>query len=314
MKTMHEHVKVELYRENGETVDNVQAPIIVSASRSTDIPAFYAEWFFHRLHVGYSAWVNPFNGKTNYISYKNTRFIVFWSKNPHPLLQYIDELNKYNIKCYIQYTLNDYEEEGLEKGVPQLQKRIDTFRRLVDKLGFGTVVWRFDPLIITDKIDIRSLLYKIENIGNSLKGYAEKMVFSYADIAIYKKVKYNLERNHILYQEWNEELMENFAFRLSQLNQKWNYKIATCGEKINIEKYGIQHNRCIDDDLIIRLAYNDAALMKYLGVEVKQIENTFWGVDRFPDEAVLLNSKLYAIKTKKKSRQRTTCILWMHKQ
>ena len=61
----------------------VPAPDIISASRSTDIPAFYADWFFHRLETGYSVWNNPFNGKKSYISYQNTRFIVFWSKNRH---------------------------------------------------------------------------------------------------------------------------------------------------------------------------------------------------------------------------------------
>ena len=60
------------------TVVEMQAPLIISASRSTDIPAFYADWFFDRLQKGYSAWTNPFNGKKYYVSYENTRFIVFW--------------------------------------------------------------------------------------------------------------------------------------------------------------------------------------------------------------------------------------------
>ena len=98
---------------------NAQAPLIVSASRSTDIPAFYADWFFDRLKKGYSAWTNPFNGIKSYVSYAQTRFIVFWSKNPRPLLDYLHILEEKNIKCYIQYTLNDYETEKLEK-VPSL--------------------------------------------------------------------------------------------------------------------------------------------------------------------------------------------------
>ena len=68
-----------LPRENGEIVP-MQTPEIVSASRSTDIPAFYADWFFHRLKVGYSAWTNPFNGVKSYVSYNKTRFIVFCLK------------------------------------------------------------------------------------------------------------------------------------------------------------------------------------------------------------------------------------------
>lgn len=170
-----------------------QAPIIVSASRSTDIPAFYADWFFDRLKKGYSAWTNPFNGVKSYVSYDKTRFIVFWSKNPRPLLPYLDYLKERNIRCYIQYTLNDYEKEGLEK-VPSLLNRIETFKMLSDKLGADAVVWRFDPMILTDDITIDDLISKVEKIGDQLKGYTKKLVFSYADIKLYKKVKLNLER------------------------------------------------------------------------------------------------------------------------
>ena len=102
--------KIQVTRENGEVVD-AQAPIIVSASRSTDIPAFYADWFLHRLKVGYSAWTNPFNGVRSYVAYDKTRLIVFWSKNPQPLLNNggcLDYLAHKGINCYIQYTLNDY--------------------------------------------------------------------------------------------------------------------------------------------------------------------------------------------------------------
>ena len=184
-------------RIRGKTRD----PIIVSASRSTDIPAFYADWFFNRLEKGYSAWTNPFNGVKSYVSYQNTSFIVFWSKNPRPLLYHLDYLKERNIGCYIQYTLNDYENEGLERGVPKLSERIDTFKQLVDKLGKGRVIWRFDPLILTDAISTDTLLSKIEHIGNQLQGCTEKLVFSYADILSYRKVKANLEKSHIPYHE-----------------------------------------------------------------------------------------------------------------
>mgnify|MGYP002624751332 CR=1 FL=1 len=126
---------------NGQPV-KAQAPLIVSASRSTDIPAFYSDWFFRRLEIGYSAWINPFNGVKSYVSYDKTRFIVFWSKDPRPLLQYLPVLKSRNIKCYIQFTLNDYQDEGLEK-VRSLDYRIETFKMLVEKLGKGAVIWRF---------------------------------------------------------------------------------------------------------------------------------------------------------------------------
>lgn len=296
--------KVYITRDNGQRAE-AQAPIIVSASRSTDIPAFYANWFFKRLNVGYSAWTNPFNGVRSFVSYENTRFIVFWSKNPRPLLDHLDELksNGRNINCYIQYTLNDYEREGLEKGVPPLANRIDTFKRLVDKLGPGHVIWRFDPMILTDRIVVDDLLKKVENIGDQLKGYTEKLVFSYADIAAYKKVKANLQSNGVNYHEWCEGEMVQFASALSSLNKKWNYVLATCGEKINIEQFGIVHNKCVDDDLIIRLAYNDKILMDFLGARIENVG--FW----VPENSFEVAPGVVAVKSKKNkdSGQRPFC-------
>jgi DNA repair photolyase len=262
--------KIQIRREDGEIVD-AQSPVIVSASRSTDIPAFYADWFLHRLKVGYSAWTNPFNGVRSYVAYDKTRLIVFWSKNPRPLLDNggcLDYLAEKGINCYIQYTLNDYVTEKLERGVPALQERIDTFKRLVDRLGFGKVIWRFDPLILTDQIGVNDLLAKARNIGDQLKGYTEKMVFSYADIRTYRKVQANLEKGAINYREFEEEDMHNIAKGLSSLNSNWGFALATCGEKIDLEQYGIKHNRCVDDDLMIKYFSEDRQLMDFLGVEI----------------------------------------------
>lgn len=278
-------------------VVKAQAPLIVSASRSTDIPAFYADWFFKRLELGYSAWTNPFNGVKSYVSYRDTRFIVFWSKNPKPLLEYIPFLEKRGIRCYIQYSLNDYAAEGLEKNVPPLEQRIDTFKKLVNVLGKGHVVWRFDPLVLTDKISIDSLLSKVENIGNQLMGYTEKLVFSFADILSYRKVQSNLQKAKANYIDWNEEQMQEFAERLYVINQKWKYDLATCGEKIDLTRYGVRKNHCIDDDLIIRFAYDDMALMDYLKVKMYPIPQAdlFGNVKPLPMGAIVLPNGKYAI-------------------
>ena len=301
--------KENLPKENGEVVP-MQVPIIVSASRSTDIPAFYTDWFFYRLKVGYSAWTNPFNGVKGYVSYKNTRFFVFWSKNPRPLLPYLHILKERKIKCYVQYTLNDYEEEKLEK-VPSLANRIETFKLLVEQLGKGAVIWRFDPMILTNDISVDDLLGKVQNIGDHLKDYTEKLVFSYADITIYKKVKHNLEANGIPYHEWNVVQMEEFAEKLSIMNKErgWNYQLATCGEKIDIDKYGILHNRCVDGDLIARLAWNDKELMDFMKVKVEDVPSpSLFGVPELPPGAILLPNNKYFISTHKKGpRQRPFC-------
>lgn len=313
--------KIRITLDSGVSAE-AQTPVIVSASRSTDIPAFYADWFFERLKRGYSAWTNPFNGVTSYVAYCNTRFIVFWSKNPRPLMEHLDYLTGQNIGCYIQYTLNDYESEGLEKGVPLVSQRIETFKMLVNKLGMGRVIWRFDPMILTDKIGINDLLTKVKNIGDQQKDYTEKLVFSFADIASYRKVKSNLEKIGINYIEWDAVSMNEFASKLSKMNRErgWNFKLATCGEKIDIDQYDIEHNHCIDDNLIIRLAYKDKVLMDYLKVEINSVTTKqpslfedFEDADQIPDSAIMLTPNLYAIKRKnnkdKGQRQLCGCIV-----
>lgn len=309
--------KVKITLDSG-MIAEAQAPVIVSASRSTDIPAFYADWFFERLRRGYSAWTNPFNGVTSYVAYQSTRFIVFWSKNPRPLLNHLDYLKEKNIGCYIQYTLNNYESEGLERGVPPLPQRIETFKLLVEKLGKGHVIWRFDPMILTDKISIQDLLNKVKEIGDQLKDYTEKLVFSFADIASYRKVKANLEKNGINYIEWDEPSMNTFAAELSRLNRErgWNFKLATCGEKIDIERYGIEHNRCVDDDLMIRFGHQDKELMEFLNVDIKHIETSIPSIfeefddkPQIPEDALMLSYTTYALKRKnnKDKGQRQFC-------
>jgi len=245
-----------------------QAPIIVSASRSTDIPAFYSDWFFHRLKEGYVKWKNPFNGAPIFVSFEKTRLIVFWTKNAKPIMKYLDYLDERKLNYYFQFTLNDYDAEKLEPRVPEVRKRIETFRQLSEKIGKEKVIWRFDPLVLTDKIGVEELLRKVENIGSHLNGYTQKLVFSFADIKIYKKVQNNLRKNSILYQEFNERTMNEFAAGLQKLNGKWNFELATCGEQIPLEKYEISHNKCIDDDLIIKLFSHDKALMDFLGVKI----------------------------------------------
>lgn len=300
--------------ENGN-VAKATFPVVVSASRSTDIPAFYTDWFFHRLNKGYSAWTNPFNGVKYYVSYEDTKFIVFWSKNPRPLLARLDELKEKGISCYIQYTLNDYEAEKLEKAVRPLAERIETFKLLVEKLGKGAVIWRFDPLILTETLGVDDLIRKIEFIGDSLYGYTEKLVFSFADIVSYRKVKINLEKNNIPYKEWDEKTMIEFASKLAELNKKWGYELATCGEKINIEQFGIKYNHCVDDKLIVRLGYRSPELMKFLNAEILQtkvVQLDFFSMQEsasIPEDAILLDNGEYAIikKNNRDKGQREFC-------
>ena len=255
------HKKIVIRNEQGVDVEAI-APVIVSASRATDIPAFYADWFFNRLDKGYASWRNPFNGKDSYVSFANMRFVVFWSKNPKPLIPYLPILQEKGIGFYIQYTLNDYDAEQLEPGVPRLAERIDTFKRIVDEYGLGSVVWRFDPLILTDKISPELLLHRISAIAEQLNGYTEKLVFSFADIAGYRSVARNLSAMGVNYREWNTEEMVTFARLLADIRLP--FRLATCAEAIDLEEFGIEHNRCIDAELMARRSPDDAELQSFL--------------------------------------------------
>ncbi|MFD1315240.1 DUF1848 domain-containing protein [Namhaeicola litoreus] len=261
--------KVEIKNDLGEIVEAL-APVIVSASRSTDIPTFYADWFVDRWKKGYVKWKNPFNGVYAYVSFKNTRIVVFWTKNPKPIMHHLDFLDEHVKNYYFQYTLNDYDVEGYEGRVPGVATRIKSFKELSNRIGKKRVIWRFDPMILTDKIDVNELLRRVKNIGDQLKDYTEKLVFSYADISSYRKVETNLKNEAINYIEFDNNTMHEFAKGLQELNKSWNLEIATCAEKIPLEQYGIIHNKCIDDDLMIDLYGDDKLLMDFLGVKFEE--------------------------------------------
>lgn len=241
-------------------------PIIISASRATDIPAYFSPWFRNRLQAGYLCWSNPFNAtQRQYVSFEETRVIVFWSKNPRPLIAYLPEIDAAGINYYFQFTLNDYEQEHLEPGIPPFQQRVDTFRSLAERLGKKRVIWRYDPLLLTDSLTVDVLLDRIARIATLLRDHTEKLVISFADISNYRKVRNNLGKMPMRFREFTPDLMTELAERLMTLNREWGLKIATCAEGIDLEKIGIEHNRCIDDGLLIELFKDDRALMDFLG-------------------------------------------------
>jgi DNA repair photolyase len=267
---------ITIVRDNGEIVKG-KAPVIISASRSTDIPAFFSKWLFSRIEKGYCSWFNPFNKSQPYfVSFKNTKVIVFWSKNPEPIIPYLANLDQRGIHYYFQFTLNDYEREGFEPGIPSLEKRIQTFKRLSEQIGKEKVIWRFDPLILSDQLLVRDLLKKIWFVGNKIKGYTDKLVFSFADIKVYKKVQNNLIRessqftkDNIATAEFSDDNIVEFIDGLNKIkeawkNEGWSIQLATCSEKVDLAKYDIEHNKCIDGSLMAKLFSFDSELMYFL--------------------------------------------------
>ena len=276
MKTWKE---VQLINDRGDLKSAI-APLIISASRSTDIPAFHSEWLINRLKRGYVCWTNPFRkSEQQYISFQEARLFVFWTKNPAPLVQHLSFLNELRLNYYFQYTLNNYEKEGFEPNVPPLEKRIETFISLSKLIGKEKIIWRFDPLLLSKKLTVNDLVTRIGELGNQLIPYTNKLVFSFGDILRYQNVKLNLIRETPYYSKSDIHSAE-FAFdqkielavELQKFIGEWrktntDFQIGTCAEDIDLEEYQISRNKCIDDALIARLFLNDEKLMNLLGLE-----------------------------------------------
>lgn len=294
--------KVIITTDRGERLEAV-APVIISASRSTDIPTFFAKWFFNRLAKGYCVWINPFNQQKQYISFAKCKVIVFWTKNPAPIIPYLHILDEMGIHYYFQVTLNNYLKEGLEPNLPSVETRIETFKKLSDLIGPDKIIWRFDPILICSAISPRSILKKVWHIGNELKGYTRKLVFSFVDIKAYRKVQNNLVKETSLFTKDNVENGEGSESQQTEIieglvklrdiwkEEGWDLSLATCAEAIDLESYGIEHNRCIDDRLMERVFSEDKELVYYLHTGRLPEPNLFGDIPEIPETHKNLKDK-----------------------
>jgi len=239
------------------------APIIISASRATDIPAFYSKEFIQYLRSGYVYWTNPFNTKKSLISFKKTELIVFWSKNPAPLVSYLDEINDSGIDYYFNFTLNNYEKEGYEKYLPPLETRINTFIKLAEKVGKEKLIWRFDPIILADNQNIDVVVDKIEQTATKLKNHTNKLVFSFIDSS-YKKVKSKLKKANIKLTDFDSETKRLFAEKLVDRLSRFKFTIASCAEAEDLSKFNIKPNKCIDNELISKNFTQNNELISFI--------------------------------------------------
>ncbi len=275
--------KIEIKTEDGKIVKSI-APLIISASRATDIPAFFSKWFFNRLEKGYVKWINRFNpNNPQYVSFQNVRAIVFWTKNARPILPYLKTLDEKGIHYYFQYTVNDYDTEEFEPNVPPISERLKTIKSLAENIGKEKIIWRFDPLILTEKLTVEKLLKKVHDLGNKMLPYTNKLVYSYIDILKYKNVQKNLIKNNLVFfnrdnlagLEFTMEQKTRFAAGVQSILAGWrkinpNFRVATCAEDIELRSYDIEHNKCIDDELMIKLFPHDKKLMEFLNYDESQ--------------------------------------------
>lgn len=220
--------------------------MILSVSRRTDIPAFYSDWFFNRLKKGFVYVRNPMNihqVSRITLSPEVIDCIVFWSKNPKPMLSRLDELKDY--MYYFQYTINAYD-QGLETGVPRKEGVINTFKLLSKAIGSKRVIWRYDPILLTETLDKDYHLKYFEEIAKRLEGYTNTCIISFVDL--YKKTQRNLREKNV--REPSAAEMLELAAKLFLIAKRFGMNIQTCAEEIALESVGIKHGKCIDNALI----------------------------------------------------------------
>ncbi len=247
--------KFKINLDDGTIADAI-APEIISASRRTDIPAFYADWFMHRVRKGYCDWVNPYSQQVQHVSFSNTKFVVFWSKNPEPMVKHLQELYYSGRPFYFQHTLNNYEKEGLEPNLPSFYERCAIFRRIAEMWGQGRQVWRWDPIFLIDGVlTIDDIVGRIVDTYSWLDTFPQKLVISFADIKNYRKVQYNLRTMSV--RELTADEQRSFADKLMSKLSGRSLKVATCSEKADLSEFGIEHNACIDPQLISSFARDD---------------------------------------------------------
>lgn len=224
--------------------------MIISASRRTDIPTYYSEWFMNRIREGYALARNPMNAhqvSRISLSPEVVDGIVFWTKNPAPMLDKLPQLKDY--MYYFQFTLNAYEQD-VEAGVPLKHKYIvPTFQRLSEMIGPERIVWRYDPILVSDKYTFDYHVKYFELLAKKLASYTQKCTISFLDM--YVKTERNVAGLNI--QPWTLELQDAMAKSLAEIAHSYGLELETCAEGIELEKYGIKHAHCIDGELFAKL-------------------------------------------------------------
>lgn len=235
--------------------------MIISASRRTDIPAFYSTWFMERIRTGYFHRVNPFNRRqVSGFSLKadDVDAICFWTKDPRPLLPSLAELDARGLCYYFQFTLNPYDSR-FEPLLAPRDERLATFRELAARIGPRRVIWRYDPVILSSATPVDWHLEQAEQLARQLHGATARLMFSFCDF--YGKGRGRLSRTlaaagislaDITAPEKAAELAA-LVQGFKAIADRYALQIFTCSEPVDLAAAGIEHGACIDATLINEL-------------------------------------------------------------
>lgn len=224
--------------------------MIISASRRTDIPAFYSDWFFQRLKEGYVLVKNPVNPHRISRVFLNPEVVdafVFWTKNPTPMLGRLDMLSDYPF--YFQFTLTPYGPD-VEPGIPAKGNVvIPTFQKIATVVGRERVVWRYDPILLSDKYTLDYHLRAFRRLCDLLADSTEICTVSFLDL--YKNIQKPMASLGVRVPGEGEML--ELAGRLSAIAREYGLGMVSCAEKIDLSSVGIKHASCIDKSRIERI-------------------------------------------------------------
>lgn len=232
--------------------------MIISASRRSDIPAFYADWFMNRVRAGFCTVPNPFNANqvsTISLAQEDVDAIVFWTRNPRPLMPHLPELDARGYRYIFLYTLLDYP-RWLETHTPPVEAATVAFRALSETVGPERVIWRYDPLVFTRSLDAGYHLRAFGRIADTLAGSTHRVVLSIMDE--YAKTRRRLARIPEEAPVPKDSIAQDAAFAdlmrdLAVVADEHGMEIQSCAETLDLRPYGIHPGKCVDAELLNRL-------------------------------------------------------------
>jgi hypothetical protein len=219
--------------------------VIVNVGGRTDIVNYYSEWLINRINAGFAYSRNPlFQNNVSKISLKpeDVDCLMFCSKNYKPMLKYMKEINeKYRIICH--YTITAYGKD-VEPNVPNIDESIKTLIELSKIVGKEKVLWRYDPILLTEKYTVDKHLKTFECMSKQIAPYVQRCIFSFVEM--YKKLDYNMPEIIGFSDEDKIKILNG----IGEISRKYNLYIQTCGTDENYERYGIHVSGCTTPEIL----------------------------------------------------------------
>jgi hypothetical protein len=227
--------------------------MIISASRRTDIPAFYSSWCMNRIEAGHCDVPNPFNSRqVTRVSLKpeDVDVIVFWTRNASPLLHRLKDLDRKGYRYTFLYTLMD-NPRAIDPRCPALEEAVATFKALSDRLGPERVTWRYDPIVFSNATPPEFHRKTYETIAKHLRGYTSCSIIS--AVNIYKKARQRLtalREKGIEVMECEEKAFGELMRFMASVARESGMALSSCAQERDLTAYGVLPGKCIDDGQI----------------------------------------------------------------